>query len=414
MEVNLKLHHFFTFVCTTIITLSSASAEIYDKEAIAIDLRAGNSTSYNEFTLTINEDLLTFSFTRLVHDFIFLEAKFNDHNISFIQSDMPHKEENLLEDILHFAYYNNAKVNFAFHLDCWKTKSLQDVDYLFKFFTTNCPDHDLCSYLQQNPLASILFTPKQDAGDLIKKNITAVVIGYNQLTYIKNMVSQLEKYTSDIIVIDNHSDFQPLLDYYANDYKYTLLRQPVNEGHSVYLSPHITKLMGRVFLLTDPDLQFNPDLPDNFIQTLISVSNAYQAAKVGFALLIDSDDIREDITYTPPMGNAPPHKIKEWEQQFWVNQLTYSGDPSLELYKAPVDTTFCLVNQVYLKNHIESKTRNYIRVAGNFTCKHLPWHKSFQKALAEGEYEAYLQNNRSSSWFEIKDPAEVPYVSGAS
>src|SRR4029077_171325 len=118
-----------------------------------------------------------------------------------------------------------------------------------------------------------------------------------QYTFIKNMVKQLERYTSDINLIDNSSDYQPLLDYYENEYHYTLLKQKINHGHYVYLQEFIQKLAGDVYILTDPDLQFNPKLPDNFVEDFFNISNYYGAEKVGFALLINSDDIRTDIFF---------------------------------------------------------------------------------------------------------------------
>ena len=50
--------------------------------------------------------------------------------------------------------------------------------------------------------------------------MTVVIISYNQYTYVSKMVKQLEKYTNDIVIIDNKSSFPLLLDYYENDYKY--------------------------------------------------------------------------------------------------------------------------------------------------------------------------------------------------
>ena len=165
-----------------------------------------------------------------------------------------------------------------------KLKRIDDFRDIFKFFNTNCPKRNVCKFLAKNPFASILFEPKQHSDSFVKHNLPAFIIGYNQLTYIKNMVKQLEKYTSDITIIDNQSDFQPLLDYYINDFKYTLLRQKDNFGHRIYRQPHIQKLAGDLYVLTDPDIRFNGSLPHHFIQDFINISNYFNAARVGFAL----------------------------------------------------------------------------------------------------------------------------------
>ena len=41
--------------------------------------------------------------------------------------------------------------------------------------------------------------------------MSIVVIGFNQYTYISKMIKQLEPYSNDIIIIDNNSDYKPLI-----------------------------------------------------------------------------------------------------------------------------------------------------------------------------------------------------------
>ena len=64
-----------------------------------------------------------------------------------------------------------------------------------------------------------------------------------------------------------------------------------------------------------------------------------------------------------------------------------------ELYYADVDTTFCLVNNQFKKN-----PSNNLRIAGNFTAKHLPWYKDYiTKNISKEELDHWKQNNISSS-----------------
>lgn len=323
------------------------------------------------------------TFKQLIYDYVYDQETLKNRKISFIKCDIEGGEEDILEDILHFAYNNQCKVYMSFHLSWWKSKKITDFEYLFKYFKTNLPGQNICDILTKYPFASVLFEPI-DAGVLVKKNMTALIIGYNQYTYIKNMVQQLEKYTSDIIVVDNASTYQPLLDYYDQDFKYTLLRQKFNYGVYICNGEYVQKLVGDVYLLSDPDLKFNPNLPDNFIQELVGISNHFQANKVGFALNITADDIRTDLLLTGVT-------MQMHESVFWKDPLSFPPNPSLELYRADIDTTFCLVNRRY--------GGFPIRVAGDFTCFHLPWHTNFQHQLLEGECEAYLINNRSTNWY---------------
>jgi hypothetical protein len=166
------------------------------------------------------------------------------------------------------------------------------------------------------------------------------------------------------------------------------LKQRANLGPYVYISDRIRKISGEIYILTDPDLKFNLQLPNDFIDNLVEISNYFQTGRVGFALFADSDDIRTDPT-------AKGVTIREWEKQFWRDRLDYPPHPEMELYRADVDTTFCLVN-LRLPNHP-------IRVGGAYTCFHIPWHKNFHKQLMEGEYESYLRNNVTPTSFRLPD-----------
>ena len=56
--------------------------------------------------------------------------------------------------------------------------------------------------------------------------------------------------------------------------------------------------------------------------------------------------------------------IKDWESVFWTKRVE---DDEYELYEAGIDTTFALVNKKYPGG-------KSIRVAGNFTARHIPWY----------------------------------------
>lgn len=213
--------------------------------------------------------------------------------------------------------------------------------------------------------------------------LSILIIAYNNPTYVRAMVSQLEKYDINIIVIDNCSNFKPLIDYYNQEYKHELIRMSINYGHKVYRLPEIRKIVGDTYFLTDPDISFNSNIPNNWSEILLEISNELKAQKVGFALDINSSDIRNDITYKG-------HTIKSWESQFWKNKIIH---PKYELYAAKIDTTFCLIN------HKHSSLN--IRIAGNFTCKHRPWHTGWENELMEGELDAYRKNNKYTNWLKI-------------
>jgi hypothetical protein len=301
-------------------------------------------------------------------------------NISLVYVNYNGLEENILEDLIYICYLNKIKLLINFNYTKWKNKNIDIYNNLLKQFLIY--ENNIIFDIK-NLSNNLLFLKENIniSSDVIKNNITVVIIGFNQYTYIKNMVTQIEKYTTDIVVIDNNSTFPKLLEYYEKEYKYTLLKMNKNYGHKVYEKDFMNYIIGDIFILTDPDLEFNKNLPNNFILEMINISNYFQAEKVGFALLIDSDTIRDDIIV---FGKT----IKEYEKQYWVCKYYY---PNHEIYSAAIDTTFCLINK-------QNKGGHY-RLAGNYLCKHLPWHKNFDKDLTENEYNYYSINNISTNYW---------------
>lgn len=113
----------------------------------------------DDFLITAPDDFLirSITFKQLIHDYVAQNEKIKSHHITFIKCDIEGGEENILQDILEFAYHNRVKVYLSFHLNWWKSKKITDFEYLFKMFKTNCPCSNICFYLIQNPFASLLF-----------------------------------------------------------------------------------------------------------------------------------------------------------------------------------------------------------------------------------------------------------------
>jgi len=161
-----------------------------------------------------------------------------------------------------------------------------------------------------------------------------------------------------------------------------------NYGHRVYIT--LKDTLPDVYLLSDPDLELNKNLPDNFVEILYELSKKYETYKVGFALDIsDHENFIDCPNYNSGLN------IYTWESRFWHNKIE---DEKYEIYNAPIDTTFCLVNE---KNFDLNKPHDYhnaIRLAGDFTTKHLPWYKDYIKNnIPQEEIEIWKKNNKSSS-----------------
>ena len=226
-------------------------------------------------------------------------------------------------------------------------------------------------------------------------NIPIFIISYNNYTHVKNMVEQIQKYTTNISIIDNHSTYPPLVSYLKSiENTVRVIYKDQNYGHRVVYRPEIQELMGEKYIITDPDLQLNPNLPSNFIEILDELTEKYQICRIGLALDIFSDDIDPKVmnkfVYLEGGGST---NVGNVELAYWNNIII---DHNYELYIARTDTTFSFINKKY--NYIEY---DGFRIGGNFTCKHKPFHIGWKYELLPGEFEFYANNNTSTTSFNV-------------
>jgi len=220
------------------------------------------------------------------------------------------------------------------------------------------------------------------------EEIPIVVIAYNNLFFVRNFIEQIKQYKNPIILLDNKSTYTPLLEYYKEikaelGSKIDIRLLDKNYGYGV-ISFYENRLPN-IYILSDPDLQLNPKMPANFSDIMFELSNKYQSNKISLALDIsDKDKFVECSKYE---GTST---IYHWEKQFWEKPV---ADSQYELYDSPIDgaSTFFLKN----KNIIEKRQ---LRIAGDFTAKHLPWYKGFlKKNFSRDELEHWKNGNKASS-----------------
>jgi hypothetical protein len=216
--------------------------------------------------------------------------------------------------------------------------------------------------------------------------IPVVLISWNNLTFIKSFLNQVSKLNHPIIILDNNSTYQPLIQYY-NDLKdpnIKVVRLDKNYGHKVY--QEMSHLLPDVYVLSDPDLLLNEKMPIDTIEQLYTISQKYNACRVGLAL-----DISDANKFIKGNYGKLVHSIESNYYRSLIN------DPEYKLYIAPIDTTFCLINK-NIKNNLQ------LRVGGNFTAKHLPWYDGYLKNnIPKDELKVWIENNKSSSILEYID-----------
>jgi GT2 family glycosyltransferase len=146
--------------------------------------------------------------------------------------------------------------------------------------------------------------------------IPVIIINFNQLFYLKQLLSFLkERKFKNIVIIDNNSSFQPLLDYYEEiKSEITLYQMDDNYGHMVFFeNPSLyAKYAKAYYIVTDADIVPNDHTPQNFVQMFMRwIDEDLYARKVGFALKLS------DIPDYYPLKE----KVLNWEKKFWNHQL---------------------------------------------------------------------------------------------
>ena len=177
------------------------------------------------------------------------------------------------------------------------------------------------------------------------------------------MLNWLESYGyRNITIIDNHSDYEPLLSFYATC-PYKVMRMKKNYGHLVfYKAPcFFWKRLLSFYIITDPDLSPVKDCPANFsevfMNTMFHHLNFY---KVGFSLKID--DLPDEYYLK--------NEVIAWETQFY--ERVVGNSPFCTLYKATIDTTFALTAPSLYK--LAQSRLKAIRTGKPYQVRHLPWY----------------------------------------
>jgi hypothetical protein len=217
---------------------------------------------------------------------------------------------------------------------------------------------------------------------------------FNNPSYCRMMVDQLLGFgLSRIILIDNASTSIEMLRLLESmEGKTKIIRLKHNAGPKYFARNWFFYLrLPQIFCVTDPDIQFNPNLPSDFLQTLADLTEEHQIGKAGFALNIQEHEAFRDIKVN---FKGQSYDIVSWESQFWQNLIatTKAGDP---VYKADIDTTFALYNKKFFARK-KAAFYSALRIAGNFTARHLPWYRDSGIAVAEERDYAAAQK---FSWY---------------
>lgn len=234
-----------------------------------------------------------------------------------------------------------------------------------------------------------------DNTTLVPEDVPIIIPTFNNPTYLKMMVDQLETLGwTNIIVGDNNSTFPPMIDLLNElSEKYYVVRWAENHGPRYYTeNKKVCSMMPKYFIVTDPDLILNKDMPKNAINKLRRVVDMYNVSKVGLAIDIDSPEERERFF------NAD--QVDRWERNYWTRKMEMYPEVD-DLYAAPIDTTFVFYNRdkfISEIDHVPGRmtcNTSALRIAGRFTCQHMGWWE--EQPMTKDEYDFYKNTHTWSS-----------------
>jgi len=215
--------------------------------------------------------------------------------------------------------------------------------------------------------------------------IPIIIPTFNQVSYAKHMTEQLKSLgIENFIIADNNSTYPPMIEWLEKASKdIRVLHLGSNLGPRIYTEVlEVLDLMPDWFVVTDPDLVINKNIPKTFIDDMAEVCSYYQLPKVGFAMEI-FDNHAASKFFNKSL-------VQSWESGYWTKPMGFMKDGSI-IYSAPIDTTFSLNNSHILANEVlhvgGTALLRAARIAGNYTCEHMGWWKD--QPMTQDEFEYY-------------------------
>lgn len=214
-------------------------------------------------------------------------------------------------------------------------------------------------------------------------DIPIIINNRNRLTFLTKMIEVLNKKGyHNIFIIDNNSNYKPLLEYY-DTLSYKIFRLKKNVGFlSLWQTDIYKEFEDNYFVYSDSDVVPVEDCPDNFLQIFLDhMKTDKKVMKIGLGLKID------DL----PDFFANKNEVITWEQQYYEN----SYDDTF--YLSNVDTTFALYRP-YMSGG--ASRLKMFRSKSPMEAHHLPWYNNTSNLSEEEIF--YIKNAKTSTHWTSK------------
>jgi hypothetical protein len=196
---------------------------------------------------------------------------------------------------------------------------------------------------------------------------------FENLFYLKNTLNQLKKRNmTRIVILDGGSEDDEMVSYLGSlpEAGFCVIQLTDNPGPRwCWEDKSFYDALPDVFCVTDPDLLFNPELPDHFIETLWGLTEEFEIGKAAFALTLS-----EEVDASEFFAGGRFRTIHSWEARHWEKPL--QSRANVEVYLAETDTTFAVYNKRFFS---PASPYRAVRVAGIYAAKHIPWFPELRK-----------------------------------
>lgn len=202
--------------------------------------------------------------------------------------------------------------------------------------------------------------------------IPIIINNRNRLTFLKDLLAFLSKLDCRIIILDNESTYEPLLEFYnsiSKDVEIVCLNE--NLGHqAIYKWKKHLDFKEKFFIYTDSDIVPTEYCPSDLLEYLQDNKQKYYSyQKIGLSL--KTDDIPEFYLHK--------NQVIEWEK----NLIRKNIDDCFT--ESPVDTTFAIYEKDSLSAHVHLLTP-CLRTKFPYQARHMPWYSDTNKLSYEESF----------------------------
>jgi hypothetical protein len=209
-------------------------------------------------------------------------------------------------------------------------------------------------------------------------------MNFNHLTWPKQMIEDLKTFDEigDIIIFDNCSDYEPLLEWYSTR-PCDIVYSDFNRGHcGPWDYGLISKINSEYYVVTDPDLGLSETPKDSLSVLKEKLETNIDFDRIGLSI----------VDFIDPIPNVPHfHWLNHIRHEFWDETKKENG-----LLKGHIiDTTFAMY---HISRH---KSGPSCATDYPYSVRHLPWSITEEQFnnLEKFNYEFfnYLKTANSSS-----------------